>query len=170
MANPCYAHTSLPNWFAIHVYVADGIAWCWEYVACILPTDYRNQPNTRRLVDHTEEEARRLLATARRYVDTIKDIRRAQFREYDAGPVRSYFAGPRPDGLLPDTVIGLQNTFIAALIRPHDALLAVHVEHVPYALVVRDTTVVAVIRAQVEPPVFEPIPALLIAISSVTHQ
>lgn len=164
MVDPCYAHTSLPNWFAIQVYVADGIAWCWDYVACILPTDYRNQPNTRRLVDHTEEEARQLLATARRYVDTIGDIRRAQFLDYHEGPVFSYFAGPRPDGLLPDTVIGLHNTFIAALIGPHDAVLAVHVEHIPYVLVVRATTVTAVIRAQLEPPVLEPIAALLIGI------
>ncbi len=164
MADPCYAHTSLPNWFAIQVYVADGISWCWEYVACILPTDFRNQPNTRRFVDHTEEEARRLLAAARRYVDSIEDIQCARLREYDAGPVRSYFTVPRPDGLLPDTVIGLQNTLIAALIEPHDVLFAVHVGHVPYVLVIRDTTVVAAIRAQLEPPVFEPIPALLIGI------
>ena len=73
----------------------------------------------------------------------------------------SYFTGPRPDGLLPDTVIGLRNTFIAALIGPHDVLVAVHVELVPYVLVVRAATVVAIIRAQLEPPVLEPIPALL---------
>lgn len=140
--------------------VADGLAWAIDWLARLAPTDSW-QPPKELTVFWQSVTAQQFLDACQRYLDRHPAALRAPLVYVDENPMEVYQSGPRPDGLRPDVVVRIRRYLYERFVAADDTLLGVRVGPLAFVLVVRASTVAAVLLASLPHPTFEPIAELL---------